>query len=178
MDKIGDLINRIATANKNAKEICVQNSKYKREILKVLYDEGWIAGITEVKYVSSCVTKGSDVSQKHSRNNTFGFVAGIQKEVNVFHGLTSGLPKGLIVYLKRAYIDASNTSWVNINPKVLRISKPGRRMYCTARELEKLKLTITNIASTVVVSTSKGVMTINKAVELNLGGEVLFKISA
>lgn len=142
MDKIGDLLNRIATANQNAKTITVQNSKYKREILKVLYEEGWIAGITEKKDTSS-----------------------------------SKCIKELIVFLKRPYIDASNKSWTHINLKVLRISKPGRRIYYTAKETKTLLLKVTNIASTILISTNKGVMTVNKAAELNLGGELLFKIS-
>lgn len=141
MDKIGDLLNRIATANQNTKSIIVQNSKYKREILKVLYEEGWIAGIMEKK------------------DNV---------KVN----------KELIVFLKRPYIDASNKNWTNINLKVLRISKPGRRIYYTAKETKTLLLKVTNIASTILISTNKGVMTVNKAAELNLGGELLFKISA
>ena len=143
MDKIGDLLNRITTANQNAKAIVVQNSKYKREILKVLYEEGWIAGIMEKKdnlNSKTCI-------------------------------------KELIVFLKRPYIDASNKNWTNINLKVLRISKPGRRIYYSAKETKNLLLKVTNIASTIIISTNKGVMTVNKAAELNLGGELLFKIS-
>lgn len=141
MDKIGDLLNRIATANQSSKEIIVQNSKYKRQILKILYEEGWIAGVTEKK------TSSGDIV------------------------------KELIVFLKRPYIDASNKTWTKLNPKVSRISKPGRRIYYTAKENKRLVSKVTNIASTIVISTNQGVMTVNKAAELNLGGELLFKIS-
>lgn len=154
MDKIGDLLNRIATANQNAKSIIVQNSRYKREILKVLYEEGWIAGIME---------------KKDNVNSKSGMV---EKE----DGKACGI-KELIVFLKRPYVDASNKNWTNINLKVLRISKPGRRIYYTAKETKNLLLKVTNIASTILISTNKGVMTVNKAAELNLGGELLFKIS-
>lgn len=144
MDKIGDLLNRIATANQNAKEIRVQNSKYKREILKVLYEEGWIAGITEKVTLNS-----------------------------------KSMPqaKELIIFLKRPYIDASNKNWTHLNPQVSRISKPGRRIYYTAKENKRLLLNVTNISNTIIISTNLGVMTVKKAAELNLGGELLFKIS-
>jgi len=138
MDKIGDLLNRLVTVNPNAKELVVPNSKYKRAILKVLYEEGWISGITE-------------------------------KQQNI---------KDLVIYLKRPYTDASNIDWKSLNVKVSRISKPGRRIYHNAKDIQNLVFKVTNIASTVVISTNKGIMTINKAAELNLGGELLFKISS
>ena len=143
MDKIGDLLNRIATANPNAKEIKVPNSKQKRAILKVLYEEGWIAGVTEDKQGES----------------------------------SQALVKELIVFLKRPYIDASNKNWTTFNPKISRISKPGRRIYSSAKLNEKLLASVSNLASTIVISTSQGIMPLNQAVERNLGGELLFKIS-
>lgn len=168
MDKIGDLINRLATANPNSKEIIVQNSKYKREILKVLYEEGWIAGIQGVS------PSGVSPSDKGKVNETIPALpimpAGQKAEKQNFAYLS--------IFLKRPYIDASFLGdWKSLNVKVLRISKPGRRIYVNAKETKNLIQKITNLASTVVISTNQGVMTINKAVGLNLGGELLFKIS-
>lgn len=138
MDKIGDLLNRLVTVNPNAKEVIVSNSKYKKSILKILYEEGWISGVTE-------------------------------KDSNI---------KDLIVYLKKPYVDGSNFDWKSLNLKIIRISKPGRRIYVPAKDIQNLVFKVTNIASTVVISTNQGVMTINKAAKLNIGGELLFKISS
>lgn len=55
---------------------------------------------------------------------------------------------------------------------VKRISKPGRRMYSGAGKLPR----ILSGYGTAVISTSKGVMTAQKARSENIGGEVLFSI--
>jgi ribosomal protein S8 len=179
MDKIGDLLNRIATANQTAKAIKVQNSKYKREILKVLYDEGWIAGITVSEF-----PKHSAVSVKHlSSQAPLEIYADSQPSVKV-DSTSIGKAKELIIFLKRPYVDAS-ASKGSINEiqssgqklKIVRFSKPGRRLYYTAKQSQGLLLKVAKISNTILISTNKGVMTINKAVELNLGGELLFKIS-
>lgn len=164
MDKIGDLLNRLVTVNPNAKELVVPNSKYKREILKILFEEGWIAGITEKDHQRSCerssLPKGRE-AEIDSNNQ--------KQKAQIY--------RSLVVYLKRPYVDASNVNWNSVNLKVTRISKPGRRIYCTAKELKKINYKLTNIASTLIISTNKGVMTVTKAVSLNVGGELLFKIS-
>ena len=49
------------------------------------------------------------------------------------------------------------------------VSKPGRRIYKQASEIKRFK----NGYGTIIVSTSKGVITNDKAHELNVGGEVL-----
>ena len=53
--------------------------------------------------------------------------------------------------------------------KIVRISKPGLRVYANAKNLPKV-LDDLGIA---VISTSKGIMTNLKAKELGIGGEVL-----
>jgi small subunit ribosomal protein S8 len=53
--------------------------------------------------------------------------------------------------------------------EIKRISKPGRRVYKPCTQIKKFK----NGYGTIVVSTSKGVITDKKARELNVGGEVL-----
>ncbi len=50
-----------------------------------------------------------------------------------------------------------------------RISKPGRRVYSSARKLPK----VLNGLGIAIISTSKGVMTDKTARDKNLGGEVL-----
>jgi len=53
-----------------------------------------------------------------------------------------------------------------------RISKPGLRKYITKKDLTKN----TRKMGTVVVSTSRGVMTDKSALESGLGGEALFRV--
>lgn len=53
--------------------------------------------------------------------------------------------------------------------KVRRISKPGRRVYCSSQELPRV-LSGLGIA---IVTTAKGVMTAREAKKQNLGGEVI-----
>lgn len=52
------------------------------------------------------------------------------------------------------------------------ISKPGRRIYCKSDEIPLVK----NGLGSVVISTSKGVMSDHEARVQKLGGEVLFSI--
>jgi len=53
-----------------------------------------------------------------------------------------------------------------------RISKPGRRVYSKAKEIQP----VLNGLGISIVSTSKGLMTDKQAKEMNLGGEVLCNI--
>ncbi|MBU1085571.1 MAG: 30S ribosomal protein S8 [Candidatus Beckwithbacteria bacterium] len=57
--------------------------------------------------------------------------------------------------------------------QIIRISKPGVRIYANFSELSKLM----RGRGTVILSTSKGVMTAQDAKKNNLGGEVLLKVS-
>lgn len=56
--------------------------------------------------------------------------------------------------------------------EVKRLSKPGRRVYKNASELKSFK----NGYGTIIVSTSKGVVSNDEAFKLNVGGEVLCSI--
>jgi len=53
-----------------------------------------------------------------------------------------------------------------------RISKPGCRIYCTGNSIPK----VLNGIGTVIISTSRGVMTGSKCEELGVGGEVLCSV--
>lgn len=55
----------------------------------------------------------------------------------------------------------------------VRVSKPGRRVYSACRDIPKVKAGL----GTVIVSTSKGVMTDKKARQQGLGGEILCFVS-
>jgi len=52
---------------------------------------------------------------------------------------------------------------------IKRISKPSCRIYCGGNDIPKVK----NGLGTVILSTNKGVLSGNKAKELNVGGEIL-----
>ena len=56
--------------------------------------------------------------------------------------------------------------------EIVRISKPGRRVYAGVSEIPRVK----SGRGIVLVSTSKGVMTGQQAVKERLGGEVLCKV--
>lgn len=56
--------------------------------------------------------------------------------------------------------------------EIVRMSKPGRRMYVGAGEIPKVK----SGRGLVLISTSKGVITGQEAVKERLGGELLLKV--
>jgi small subunit ribosomal protein S8 len=56
--------------------------------------------------------------------------------------------------------------------EIVRLSKPGRRMYSSADDIPKVKYG----RGIVVISTSKGIMTGTEAREAGLGGELICKI--
>ena len=57
--------------------------------------------------------------------------------------------------------------------EIIRVSKPGRRVYIKAEEVRPYK---SNMGIS-ILSTSKGIMTNKKAIKLNVGGEVLCLVS-
>lgn len=56
--------------------------------------------------------------------------------------------------------------------EITKVSKPGRRVYASADQIPKVK----SGRGTVLISTSKGVMTGEEARKARLGGEVLVKV--
>lgn len=60
----------------------------------------------------------------------------------------------------------------NLLQKLVRVSKPGRRIYRRVQDLEKVQ----DGLGTAIVSTSKGVMSDREARKLNLGGELILKV--
>lgn len=75
--------------------------------------------------------------------------------------------KVLRVYLK--YSDQNQSALLNL----VRISKPGRRVYTKAEELKP----VFNNVGIRILSTPKGVITNKAAQKLNVGGEVICEIS-
>lgn len=64
----------------------------------------------------------------------------------------------------------------NRNPviqEIQRVSKPGRRVYWKAEEVKPIRSNL-GIA---ILSTSRGIITNKKAKKLNVGGEVLCRVS-
>ena len=56
--------------------------------------------------------------------------------------------------------------------EITKISKPGRRIYAGVNEIPKVK----SGRGTVLISTSKGIMTGQEAIKNKLGGEILVKV--
>lgn len=75
----------------------------------------------------------------------------------------------LLLSLKYANYQQKNESAIT---EIKVISKPSARIYSSAKELPK----VLGGLGTVIVTTSKGIMTDKKARSLNIGGELLFSI--
>ena len=56
--------------------------------------------------------------------------------------------------------------------EITKVSKPGRRIYAGVNEIPKVK----SGRGTVLISTSKGIMTGQEAVKNKLGGEILIRV--
>lgn len=83
--------------------------------------------------------------------------------IDSFNVIEEGVKKSINVVLK---YDEKGKTVIN---EMKRVSKPGRRVYKPASEIKRFK----NGYGTIVVSTSKGVLSNDKAFELGIGGEVL-----
>ena len=94
-------------------------------------------------------------------------IATILKEegfIEDFEHYTEEKRKYLLISLKYIGKSRQPVIW-----KLERISKPGLRVYTNSK---KLPVVLNNLGIA-IISTSKGVMTNNKAKELGIGGEVL-----
>ena len=86
--------------------------------------------------------------------------------IESFNVVEEGPKKFINVVLK---YDAKGTQVIN---EVKKISKPGRRVYKGADEIKRFK----NGYGTIVVSTSKGVLSNDDAHKQGVGGEVICSI--
>jgi small subunit ribosomal protein S8 len=67
--------------------------------------------------------------------------------------------------------------YINSQPainQIIRISKPGRKIYYSVEEIKKLIINNQNIFY--ILSTSRGIITSKQVIEYNVSGEVLCKI--
>ena len=77
-----------------------------------------------------------------------------------------GTPRGTLV------VTINNDGDVPSFTELVRVSKPGRRVYTNVSDIPKVK----QGRGIVLISTSKGVMTGHEAVKNKLGGELLLKV--
>lgn len=97
-------------------------------------------------------------------------IAKILKEegfIKNFETYSENLNQYLLLSLK--YKGQSRKRIIN---KIKRISKPGLRVYANSKALP----VVLDGLGFAIISTSRGVMTNNKARELGIGGEILFTI--
>ena len=87
-----------------------------------------------------------------------GYLASVETE--------KGSPRDTLIIVIN---EAGKNATIN---EIVRVSKPGRRVYAGASEIPKVK----NGRGIVLVSTSKGVMTGQEAIKARLGGELLVKV--
>ncbi len=108
----------------------------------------------------------SEVSLPHS--NVKEAVARLLAESNFVDGVSvekAPIGKTLTVRINGEDSNARIT-------EIVRVSKPGRRYYVTAREIP----TVMRGRGIVIVSTSKGLMTGDKAKTAKIGGELICKV--
>ena len=87
-----------------------------------------------------------------------GYLASVETE--------KGSPRDTLIIVIN---EAGKNATIN---EIVRVRKPGRRVYAGASEIPNVK----NGRGIVLVSTSKGVMTGQEAVKARLGGELLVKV--
>lgn len=138
MNYLSDTLARIRNGlNIKLYNIKVLNSKLIRNVLNVMYKEGFIQGY----------------------------------KVNTKFNNKGVIDKYLEVLLKY------DNFGVPVITSLTQISKPGCRTYVSVTELLSLYKREGSVNSVFVVSTSKGVVSARTAIELNVGGELLFKIN-
>ncbi len=108
----------------------------------------------------------TEVSLPHSKIKES--VARLLKESNFIDGVTvNDAEVGRV--LKIQINDDSKNSRIT---EIVRVSKPGRRYYVNAKEIPVVK----RGRGIVIISTSKGLMTGDKAKSEHIGGELICKV--
>lgn len=82
------------------------------------------------------------------------------------YDVQEGSPRGLL------HVVINEPGTIAKFNELTKVSKPGRRVYCGAAEIPTVK----SGRGTVIVSTSKGLMTGREAKKNKLGGEVLVRV--
>jgi len=163
MSKLAIMINSLSKASLTGKEVSIENSAYNRSILTTLLDSGWVMSYSVDK--TSAFAKNSVVNTSLNQKVKPPFR---EDEVTAYRKLK--------VNLKQGYFDTSISSTLGLSLKTKQISKPSKRVYKSVKELKFWRSNSTG-HHTIVITTPKGVMTIDQAINLNQGGEILFSIS-
>ncbi|HTB48835.1 MAG TPA: 30S ribosomal protein S8 [Verrucomicrobiae bacterium] len=115
---------------------------------------------------NAIAVRKNEVSLPHS--NIKESVARLLKESNFIDGVSvSDAPVGKTLTVK--INDESANARIT---EIVRLSKPGRRYYVNAREIPVVK----RGRGVVIVSTSKGLMTGDRAKTERVGGELICKV--
>jgi len=126
-DPISDLLVRIQNGLRRRHEsVSMPASRLKRELLRVLQNEGYIQGVQ------------ADMADGHA-----------------------------VLKVQLRYVDE-----VPVVTGMLRVSKPGRRVYVGIKDIPRVK----NGIGVAILSTSKGLMTDQDSRRAGLGGEVLCSV--
>ena len=121
--------------------------------------------ITRIRNAQRALKKTCDIP--HSKFKWT--IASVLRQEGYIYGFDSRLldeKKMIRVYLK--YIDDKTP----IIEKITRESTPGRRLYLTHKEIPRVRGGL----GVAVLSTSKGIMSGQKAREKGIGGEFLFSV--
>jgi len=146
MDSISNMLSSIQNCFVRGKQfLFLPNSTLTRNILDILYIEGFINGYPFVDKTS--------VRSAFSKNDV-SIPDITEKTLIVYVGKNAGAPTQ-----ERPF-------------KMLRMSKPGKRLYVQAKNLNKVNRGL----GIVILSTTKGIMCDREARFLHLGGEVLCQI--
>ena len=115
---------------------------------------------------NAIAVRKTEVSLPHS--NVKESVARLLQECNfVFSVSVSDAPVGKTLTVK--INDANSNARIT---EIVRLSKPGRRYYVTAREIPIVK----RGRGVVIISTSRGLMTGDRAKAEKVGGELICKV--
>ncbi len=128
-DPIADYLTRVRNAGQAGHRIVeIPASNLKKEITKILFDQGFILSY---KFVENKVQDIIKIALKYDKESRLPIIRSIQ-----------------------------------------RVSTPGLRKYVSATDMPR----VLNGLGIAIVSTSKGVMTNKKALQENVGGEVLCSV--
>jgi len=128
-DPIADYLTRIRNAASAGHRVVeIPASNLKKEITKILFDQGYILSY---KFVENKVQDKIKIALKYDKISRLPIIKSLQ-----------------------------------------RVSKPGLRKYVSSTDMPR----VLNGLGIAIVSTSKGVMTNKKAIQENVGGEVLCSV--